>query len=145
MLLTACKRCVRLRSIQGKCQRGVWIEHSSLPHCTRPSLVPDRECIRRLRKLKFWVCLIVFIRVPHHRRRISGYNAICRTNRICVAIVAESRDRQVLGGNIKVREVPAESDWLVCSNFEVGCRCLRWLSDRQPSGGCCLGDAVKNL
>lgn len=28
---TASKRCVRLGSIQGKCQRRVWIEHSSLP------------------------------------------------------------------------------------------------------------------
>jgi len=145
MLLTACERCIRLGGVQGKCQRSVWIEHSSLPHCTRPSLIPDREGVRRLRKLKFWVALIVFIRVPHHRLRVSGYNAICRTNRICVAIVTESRDRQVLGGNIKVREVPAEGNWLVRSNLEVGCRCLCWLSDRQPTSGCCLGDAVKIL
>ena len=65
-LPTACKGCVRLRSIQGKCQRGVWIEHSSLPHCTRPALIPDSKRVRRLGKLKFWVCLIVCVRVPHH-------------------------------------------------------------------------------
>ena len=87
--------------------------------------------------------LIVFIRVPHHRPRVSGYNAICRTNWVCVAIVAESRNRQVLGSNIKVCEVPAEGDWLIWGNLEVGCRCLCWLGDRQPTSSCRLGDAVK--
>ena len=49
----------------------------------------------------------------------------------------------MLRSNIKVREIPAEGDWLIYSNLEVGCRCLCWLSDRQPTGGGCLGDAVE--
>jgi len=55
-----------LRGIQGKCQCSVWIEHSSLPDCARPSLVPDRKYVLCLGELEFWVCLVVFVWVPHY-------------------------------------------------------------------------------
>jgi len=64
-LPTASKRCVTLCGIQGKRQLRVWIKNASLSSSTRPSLVPERKCVQRLGKLKFWVCLIVCIRVPH--------------------------------------------------------------------------------
>jgi hypothetical protein len=144
-LLTTCQRGVRLRSVQGKRQRGVWVEHTSLPDCTWPSLVPDRECVYRLWKRKLWVRLIVCVGVPHNRRRISGDNAIRRTNRICVAILAESREGQVLGGDIEIREVPGEGNLVIWGNFEVGCRRLCWLCDRQTTSCRCLGDAKKGI
>ena len=87
--------------------------------------------------------LIVCIWVPHYRRCVSGYHTVRRANRVSVAVFAESRDRQVLGGDIKVCEVPAEGNWVVWGDLEVGCCCLCWLSDRQPTSCCCLGDAVK--
>jgi hypothetical protein len=89
------------------------------------------------------VGLVVCIWVPHHRRRISGDDTVGWTNRICVAVVAEGRDRQELGCNIEIGEVPGEGDLFIGGNFEVGCRRLCWLCDRQTTGGGCLGDAVE--
>jgi len=129
-LPTASKRCITLCGIQGKLQLSVWIKHPSLPDSARPSLVPECQCVHRLGKFKFWVCLIVCIRVPHERRRVARYNAIRRTNRVCVAIVAESRDRQGIGSNVEVCEVPAECNLFIWCNLEVGRRCRWWLSDR---------------
>jgi len=128
-LPTAGKRCITLCGIQGKRQLRVWIKNPSRPGSTRPSAVPDSKCVHRLGKLKFWVCLIVGIWVPHERRRVARYNAVRRTNRVCVAIVAESRDRQGIGSNEEVCEVPAECNLVIWRNLEVGRRRRWWLSD----------------
>ena len=144
-LLTTCQGGIRLRSVQGKCQRCVWVEHPSLPNSTWPSLIPDRECVYRLWKRKFRMRLIVCVGVPHNRGRISGDNAIRRTNRICVAVLAESRKRQVLGGDIEICEVPGEGNLVIWRYFEVGCRCLCWLCDRQTTGCRSLGDAKEGI
>lgn len=73
--------------------------------------------------------LLVRPHIPYHLRRCPWNDAIRRADRICVAVVADSRDGEVCRCREHGCEIPAKGDELARGYLEKGRRGLLGLCD----------------
>jgi len=137
---TAGERRVWLGSVQGELEPGICLQMAGCPGCIRTSVIPDFEGVRCLNK-GGRVVLLVGVYVPDNLCRCTGNYAICGTDGVGVAVVADGGYGKMCGGREDVGKVPGKGDELGGCDFVVGSGGLGGLGDGDEPGGCRVGDA----
>lgn len=128
-------RRIVLRGVQCKIQRTIRLHISSPPHCIPSSLIADDQVILSLGERCTWIFLLPIIYVPYNLRRSTWNDTIRRSNRVCIPVFADGRDRQMGWRCENIRVGPAEGDELVGCNFVEGCNGLRGVCNDKSA--CC--------
>ena len=130
-----CEWCVGGGRVQRELHLVVLRQQPRLHTRAGPSVVPNVQRIRRLCEWCTWICLLVRPEVPRNGLRGAVNNTVCRSDRVCVAVIAHGLDGEMRGHREHVREIPADGHNVILCDFEVRRRGLWRLGDGETASG----------